>query len=139
MTELTIPYLGEERATWQYPFASIARAGGRLALGSDWPVSTPDPLQILHVATTRTEPGSPAGTEPFLPSERLTLEQAVYAYTMGSAHANHHEDVTGSIEVGKYADLVALDRDIFAPDAGPLTDAHVTLTLVGGEKAYERN
>jgi len=136
MTELTIPYLGEERATWQYPFASIARAGGRLALGSDWPVSSPDPLQIMHVATTRTEPGSGPDVEPFLPDERLSLRQAIHAYTMGSAHANHHDDVTGSIEVGKLADLVVLDRDLFAPDAGPLTDARVTMTLVGGEQVY---
>jgi predicted amidohydrolase YtcJ len=136
MTELTIPYLGEERSTWQYPFASIARAGGRLALGSDWPVSTPDPLHILHVATTRTEPGSGRDAEPFLPDERLSLRLAIHGYTMGSAHANHHDDVTGSIEVGKYADLVALDRDLFAPDAGAVTDARVRLTLVGGEPVY---
>jgi predicted amidohydrolase YtcJ len=138
MLELTIPYLGGERAAWQYPFASIARAGGRLALGSDWPVSSPDPLEILHVAVNRTEPGADASVEPFLADERLTLEQAVYAYTMGSAHANHQDDVTGSIEPGKYADLVVLDRDIFAADAGPLTDAHVDYTFIEGTRVYER-
>ena len=74
MTELTIPYLGDERSTWQYPFASIARAGGRLALGSDWPVTSPDPLQIMHVAVTRTEPGSGPDEPPFLPAERLSLD-----------------------------------------------------------------
>jgi hypothetical protein len=137
MTELTIPFLGAERATWQYPFGSIARAGGRIALGSDWPVSSPDPLQIMHVAVTRTEPGSGPDAEVFLPDERLTLEPAVYAYTMGSAYANHHDDETGSIEVGKHADLAVLDRDLFAPDSGAITDASVKFTLVGGAVVYE--
>jgi predicted amidohydrolase YtcJ len=135
MTELTIPYLGTERANWQYPFGSIARSGGRLALGSDWPVSSPDPLQIMHVAVTRTEPTAPPHEPPFLPAERLTLEQALYAYTMGSAHANHHDDETGSIEVGKYADLVVLDQDLF--QAERLTDASVLMTLVEGQPVYE--
>jgi predicted amidohydrolase YtcJ len=137
MTELTIPFLGAERAAWQYPFGSIARAGGRIALGSDWPVSSPDPLQIMHVAVTRTEPGSGPDAEAFFPDEQLTLDQAVYAYTMGSAYANHHDHETGSIEPGKLADLVVLDRDIFAPDAGPLTDASVRYTFVEGETVYE--
>ncbi len=133
---MTIPYLGPERAAWQYPFASIIDAGGRLALGSDWPVSSPNPLEILHVAVTRTEPDG--STEPFLPSERLSLTDAVYAYTMGSAHANHQDDATGSIEPGKYADLVVLDRDIFAPDAGPLPDARIDYTLIEGAVVHTR-
>jgi predicted amidohydrolase YtcJ len=137
MTELTIPYLGDERSTWQYPFASIARAGGRLALGSDWPVTSPDPLQIMHVAVTRTEPGSGPDEPPFLPAERLSFADAAYAYTMGSAHANHHDDMTGSIEVGKYADLVVLDRDPYEPDGGAITDSTVRLTVVEGGLVYE--
>jgi predicted amidohydrolase YtcJ len=136
MVELTIPYLGAERATWQYPFASIARAGGRIALGSDWPVSSPDPLEIMHVAVHRTEPSDPDAS-PFLPDERMSLREAVYAYTMGSAHTNHHDDVTGSIEVGKLADLVVLDRDIFAPDGGPLASVTVDLTLIEGVTVFE--
>jgi predicted amidohydrolase YtcJ len=134
MTELTIPYLGEERAGWQYPFASIAAAGGRLALGSDWPVSSPDPLQIMHVATTRTEQDAAPDGPAFLPDQRLTLEQAIYAFTMGSAHTNHHDDVTGSIDVGKLADLVILDRDLFA---GPVIEARVTATLIQGQAVYQ--
>jgi predicted amidohydrolase YtcJ len=137
MVELTIPYLGEQRSAWQYPFGSIARAGGRLALGSDWPVTSPDPLEIMQVAVTRTESGSSADVEAFLPDERLTLAEAIRAYTMGSAHANRHDDMTGSIEVGKHADLVVLDRDLYAPDAGPITDARVRLTLVEGSVVYD--
>jgi predicted amidohydrolase YtcJ len=138
MVDLTIPYLGEERSAWQYPFASIARAGGRIALGSDWPVSSPNPLEIMHVAVNRTEPSAGPDVEPFLPAERLSLPDAVYAYTMGSAYANHHDDVTGSIELGKHADLVVLDRDIFAPDSGPLPDARVDYTFVEGHPVYSR-
>jgi predicted amidohydrolase YtcJ len=87
----------------------------------------------------RTDPWAPADAHPFRPDERLTLADAVYAYTMGSAHANHLDDVTGSIEVGKYADLVVLDRDIFAPDAGPLAEARVDYTLVEGSVVYQRD
>jgi hypothetical protein len=135
MTELTIPYLGAERAAWQYPFASILRSGGRLALGSDWPVSSPDPLEVMHVAVNRTEPEAGPDEPAFLPSERLSLEEAIYAYTMGSAHTNHHDDMTGSIEVGKYGDLAVLDQDLFAAER--LTDAAVVMTLVEGEPVYE--
>jgi predicted amidohydrolase YtcJ len=134
MTELTIPYLGSERSAWQYPFGSILRAGGRVALGSDWPVSSPDPLEIMHVAVTRTEPYV-RDSSPFLPSEAMTLDQALYAYTMGSAHTSHHEDVTGSIEIGKYADLVVLDHDLTT--ATTLTDASVEMTMIEGVPVYQ--
>ena len=134
MTELTIPYLGSERSTWQYPFGSILRAGGRVALGSDWPVSSPDPLEIMHVAVTRTEPYV-RDSSPFLPSEAMTLDQALYAYTMGSAHTSHHEDVTGSIEIDKYADLVVLDQDLTT--ATTLTDASVVMTMIEGVPVYQ--
>jgi predicted amidohydrolase YtcJ len=135
MTELTIPFLGADRSTWQYPFASILASGGRLALGSDWPVSSPDPLEIMHVAVNRTEPGSAPAHPAFLPAERLSLADAIYAYTMGSAHTNHQDDVTGSIEVGKYGDLVVVSADLF--NVEQLTDASVELTLVEGSPVYE--
>ncbi len=136
MTELTIPYLGPRRAAQQYPFASILRTGGRLALGSDWPVSSPNPMDILHVAVHRTDPDAP-GAPPFLPDERLTMAEAVYAYTMGSAHTNHHEDMTGSLDPGKYADLVVLDQDIFAPGVF-LPEVRVDHTFIEGTQVYAR-
>ena len=74
---------------------------------------------------------------PFLPTERLSFADAAYAYTMGSAHTNHHDDMTGSIEVGKYADLVVLDRDPYEPDGGAITDSTVRLTIVEGAVVYE--
>jgi predicted amidohydrolase YtcJ len=137
MDELTIPFLGPERSTWQYPFQSLLRAGARLAMGSDWSVSTPNPLLEMEVGVTRVWPESRNIRDPFLPDERLSLEQAVRAFTLGSAYVNHRDTETGSIEVGKQADLALIDRDLFTPDAGPIGDARVVLTTVGGRIVFE--
>jgi hypothetical protein len=136
MDELTIPHLGPERSRWQYPFASLRRAGAALCMGSDWSVSSANPLLEIEVAVHRVGPTSRDG-EPFLPEERLDLPTALEAFTIGSAFVNHLDEVAGSLEVGKAADLVVLDRDLFAPDAGPVGDARVLLTLVGGEPVFE--
>ncbi len=137
MDELTIPFLGPERSAWQYPFRSLLRTGARLAMGSDWGVSTPDPLWEMEVAVTRVWPESRGVREPFLPEQRLTLDEAVEAFTLGSAYVNHLDGETGTIEVGKLADLVVVDRDLFAPDAGPIGDGRVLATFVGGEAVFE--
>lgn len=136
MTELTLPFLGEERGRRQYPWRTLLRSGARLACGSDWSVSTPDPFLQMEVATTRREPGRRDG-EPFLPEERLTLAEALEAFTRGSAYVNHLEQETGTIEPGKLADLVVVDRDILAPGAGPVGEARVLLTMVGGRVVHE--
>jgi hypothetical protein len=110
-----------------------------LCAGSDWPVSTPDPLQEMHVGVHRSPPPGyvygVSSDEPFLPEERLTLAQAIRAFTMGSAYVNHLDDDTGSVEIGKLADLVVLSEDLFA--LGSPTDARVLLTIVGGSTVYE--
>jgi predicted amidohydrolase YtcJ len=138
MDVLTIPFLGRERASWQYPFASLLRSGARLAMGSDWAVSTPNPLVEIEVAVNRLlRHPLLAGVAPFLPTERLTLEQAIHGFTMGSAYVNHLDDATGSITVGKLADLAVVDRDPFAPDAGHIGDARVLATFVGGAAVFE--
>jgi predicted amidohydrolase YtcJ len=143
MTELTIPFLGAERVGWQYPFGSLERSGAQLAFGSDWPVTTADPLLEMHVAVNRrapwplAEPGSRAATEAFLPTQALTLGSAIRAFTMGSAYVNHLDRDTGSIEVGKFADLAVLDRDLFAQPADEIEQARVQLTLVEGRTVYE--
>ncbi|WP_330281212.1 amidohydrolase [Streptomyces sp. NBC_00588] len=134
MDELTIPFLGSERAAWQYPFGALLRSGARLAAGSDWPVSSPDPLQGIHVAVNRVAPGGD-GSRVFLPRQRLTLTEALTAYTAGSAHVNHLDE-TGRIRVGALADLVVLDRDVFAEPVESIADARVELTYVGGEMVY---
>jgi predicted amidohydrolase YtcJ len=136
MTELTLPRLGAERITWQYPFGDLARSGAALAGGSDWPVSTPDPLREIEVAIRRVEPGV-RDEEPFLPEQRLTLPQALAAFTIGAAYVNHDERDAGSIEAGKRADLAVLDRNPFDPDAGSLSEASVALTIAAGKVVHE--
>jgi predicted amidohydrolase YtcJ len=143
MVNLTIPFLGPERAAWQYPFASLVRAGASLAFGSDWSVSSADPLLEMHVAVNRASFPSYAyggaddhSLEPFLPQERVDLATAIHAFTMGSAFVNHLEDVTGSIEVGKFADLVVVDRNLFAHPASEIHEARALLTLVEGERVF---
>jgi predicted amidohydrolase YtcJ len=141
MDELTIPFLGHPRATWQYPFASLARSGATLAMGSDWSVSSPDPLEEMHVAVNRVMPPSYPyrvdNREVFIPEERIDLADAIAGFTTGTAFVNHLEDRTGSIEPGKEADLIVLDRDLFAHPVDEIADASVQLTLVGGERVYE--
>ncbi|WP_250303006.1 amidohydrolase [Streptomyces sp. A 4/2] len=130
MDELTIPFLGPERASWQYPFGSLLRAGATLAAGSDWPVSSPDPIAGIHVAVNRMEPEATDGRV-FLPEQRLDLATAVAAYTAGSAHVNGLDD-TGSLLPGHLADLVVLDRDIFTRPPEEIAEAQVLRTYVGG-------
>ena len=143
MTELTLPFLGPERSAWQYPFGSLARSGAQLCFGSDWPVSSPDPMWEMHTAVNRTTaPGYPfRGPEtdtPFLPGERVGLPTAIAAFTIGSAYVNHDEHEAGSVEPGKRADLVVLDRDLFAQPAAEIALAQVDLTLVDGAVVYAR-
>jgi predicted amidohydrolase YtcJ len=133
--DLTLPFVSEQAGALMYPFGSIARAGGRLAFGSDWSVSTPDPVLQLEVAVSRRRPGFPEDRV-LLPDERLSLEAAIHAATLGAAYVNGLDGVTGSIEVGKLADLVVLDRDLFDRGAGEIHEARVELTLVEGETVY---
>lgn len=132
MIELTLPFLSPEQAARQYPFGSLHRAGARLVAGSDWPVSTPDPWQALHVAVHRTAHGDDA--EPLLPAEALDLETALGAYTAGSAWVCGRDDA-GRIEPGAVADLVMLDRDPFTGDE-PIGATRVVSTWVAGEPVW---
>jgi predicted amidohydrolase YtcJ len=134
MDELTIPFLGPERASWQYPWAALQSSGALLAAGSDWPVSSADPLEGIHVAVNRIEPG--ASEKAFLPDQRLDLGTALAAYTMGSAYVNHLDHETGSIEVGKLADLVVLDRDPFTGPPEEIGAIRVEQTFVEGSRVY---
>ncbi|MFH8384773.1 amidohydrolase [Kitasatospora sp. NPDC018058] len=134
MDELTIPFLGPERAAWQYPFGALQRAGATLAAGSDWPVSSPDPLAGLHVAVNRMEPEAVDGRV-FLPEQRLDLASALAAYTAGAAHVNGHDDA-GTLAVGQLADLVVLDRDILTGPPEEIARARVLRTYVGGELVH---
>lgn len=138
MVDLTIPFLGAERSRWQYPFGDLHRAGARLVAGSDWPVSTPNPLEAIHVAVNRWAYGAAgrAGGEPFLPEQALPLEVAFAAYTSGSAWANHRDDA-GRLAQGAVADLVVLDRDPFTGPAEEIGAARVVSSWIEGSPAYE--
>ena len=136
MRELTLPYLSPDRAALSYPIGSMHRAGARLVGGSDWTVSTPNVFEEVEVAVTRASPQH-RDIPPFLPDEAIDLETALRAFTMGSAWASHRDATTGSIEVGKLADLVVVDRDIAQEPANRLGDARVLLTLVEGEPVHE--
>ncbi len=135
MVELNNPLLGPERTAWQYPFRSLLRTGAAMAMGSDWAVSTPNPLAEMEVAIRRVDDGD-RDAEPFLPDERLSLDEALAAFTRGSAYVNHLDD-SGVLAPGKLADLAILDRDIDDPGAGYLGDARVVATAVGGRFVFE--
>ncbi|MFF8414029.1 amidohydrolase [Streptomyces omiyaensis] len=135
MDTLTIPFLGPERASWQYPFGSLLRAGATLAAGSDWPVSSPNPIEGIHVAVNRRDPEAPDAPV-FYPEERIDLVSALTAYTAGAAHVNGVDDA-GSLLPGHLADLVVLDRDVLAAPAGEIAEARVERTYVGGRLVHE--
>lgn len=134
MDGLTIPFLGEQRARQQYPFGDLLRAGAVLAAGSDWPVSSPNPIEGIHVAVNRREPAT-SDPRVFLPEQRIDLTAAIAAYTAGSAYVNHLDD-TGAIRPGYLADLAVLDRDPFALPADEIAQTRVERTYVDGELVY---
>ena len=132
--DLVDQYWGK-RGRLAYAFGSVLRSGGRLAFGSDCPVETMDPILGIHAAASRQRTnGHPSGG--FYPDERITVSEAVKAYTLGPAYASGMERQSGSLEVGKYGDLVALDKDIFALPATEVHSARPVLTVVGGVVRY---
>jgi len=135
VVDLTLPFITEETARWMYPIKSILDAGGRVAFGSDWSVSSVNPMPQIETAVTRVDAESHA-TEVLNPEQRITIAQAIEAFTLGSAYVNHHEDVTGSIEVGKFADLIVLDQKLFEIKPEKISDTKVLLTLFGGKAVY---
>lgn len=135
IVDLTVPGIGPERSRWLYPIGSVARSGAVVAFGSDWSVSSPNPLEAIEVAMTRqalTEPKRPA----MLPEEAIDLPTALAAYTIGSAYALDHETETGSLEVGKAADLVVLSANLFSVPPARIHEQKVLLTLLDGIPVY---
>jgi predicted amidohydrolase YtcJ len=140
MDELTIPFLGERRSGWQYPFGALLAAGAPMCAGSDWSVSSPDPLAGAHVAVNRSTPAEAdrSASEPFLPEQALSKEAIFAAYTAGSALVNGLEHVAGVIAPGLDADFAIVDADLASCAAVEIGRASVTQTWVRGELAYER-
>ncbi len=133
--EIVDRYWGK-RGRYAYAFKSLASAGSVLAFGSDAPVESFDPILGIHAAVNRRRPdGFP--TAGFYPEERLTVEEAVRAYTWGPAYAAYQEDIAGTLEVGKLGDLVVLDRDLFTIDPMEICQTRVDLTVVGGKVVYQ--
>lgn len=133
--------LGEERVErTHFLLGSVHRAGGRLVGGSDWFVTSLNPLDAIAVGVRRMPPDLPVGAGPvFMPTERVDLDTMIAAYTINGAYAGHREHDLGSIEVGKLADLIVLDRNLFEVPEADLAKVQVELTLVEGKEVYRRD
>src|ERR1700730_152499 len=127
---------GPDPGSRAWPWHSIAAGGGRLAFGSDWNVVTLNPWEGLQNAVTRqTVVGKPA--EGFLPQERISLDQAIEAYTLGAAFAGRRERTEGSLESGKLADLIIVSQNVFEIDPHKIAETKVLTTIVGGRVVYQ--
>jgi len=129
--------IGPERAKTTYAFRSLRDSGARLAFGSDWFVAPPTPLEGIYAAVTRRtlDDRNPGG---WVPEQKITVEDALRAYTIGGAYASFEEKDKGSIERGKLADFTLVDRDLTRIPPETIRDAHVAMTIVGGRVVYER-
>ena len=150
ITELTIPKLGVERSRWLYPIRSILNAGTVVAFGSDWFVTSGNPLLGIETAITRRDPLEKSDSQlivrgdkelrdavdTFVDHERIDLSEAIAAYTINGAYVNFMEKISGSIEVGKLADLIVLDRNLFDIKPHEISEVQVLLTLLDGEPVY---
>ena len=126
--------LGPVRAKWMYPLGSVVAAGARITIGSDWPQKTLSPLDEIQYALTR-QPLDGSTPSP-QPEQRITLAQALVAYTRDAAYAVRDEKLDGALEAGKAADIVVLDQDLFKIDVMAIHKTHVLLTLLDGEPVY---
>jgi predicted amidohydrolase YtcJ len=128
--------IGIERAQHTYAFRSLLDAGATVAFGSDWFVAPPTPLEGIYAAVTRRTLDG-AHPDGWVPAQKLTLEQALRAYTRDAAFAGFVESRTGVLRRGMLADVVLLDRDLTRSDAAAIREARVRLTVVGGRIVYE--
>ncbi len=135
ITDLTEPVLGPARSRWLYPIASVAKTGATIAGGSDWSVSSMNPLDAIQVAVTRRALDDTTG-KAWIAEELVDLPTMLAAYTINGAFVNHQEKNTGSLEVGKAADVIVLDRNLFQIPPHEIHRAKVLLTLLEGREVY---
>jgi len=136
ITKMTEPILGPQRSRWLYPIRSVANTGAVIAGGSDWSVSSMNPLDAIQIAVTRR--GLDDGPGPaWIPDEVVDLPLMLAAYTINGAYVNFETHETGSIEVGKAADLIVLDRNLFEIPRHEIHQAKVLLTLLEGREVYK--
>ncbi|HMA02414.1 MAG: amidohydrolase [Gemmatimonas sp.] len=129
--------IGHERSKTTYAFKSILDAGARLAFGSDWSVAPPTPIEGIFGAVTReTLDGKHPGG--WIPEQKIGVEDALRAYTSGSAYASFEENIKGTLEPNKLADFVLIDRDLTRIPPAQIRDAHIMMTVVGGRVVYTR-
>jgi hypothetical protein len=135
MTDLTAPFVGPERYRRMYAIGTLQDSGAMIAFGSDWSVSSANPYEEIEVAVRRADPAIPDGGV-FQPAERIRLPEAIAAFTINAAYVNGIEDETGSLEAGKAADLVVLDRNLFAIDPRDISETRALLTLLDGKPVH---
>lgn len=135
ITELTLPFISEETARWMYPIDSVYKTGGMIAFGSDWSVSTANPWEQIETAIRRIGPNGES-SEAYLPEERIELPEALAAFTINAAFVNRLEKETGSLEPGKLADLVVIDRNLFAIDPAEISETRALLTVFRGKPVH---
>ena len=136
MTDLTLPLMSKERARWNYAMNSVLATGATVAGGSDWSVTSMNPLDAIEVGVTRMAVGTP-GTG-FIPEEKVSLQDMLKAYTVNGAFQMRQEDQVGTLKAGKAADLVILDRDLHKIPLTEIHNAKVVMTLVAGEIVYQQ-
>lgn len=134
-TELARPILGDKRWIDSYPIASIEKLGGTFISGSDWPVSMMNPFPSIATGITRKDPMNP-DRAPLNTGESASLDSLIASYTINAAYVMHQEDKTGSIEVGKSADLIILDRNLFDIAPAKIWDTKVLRTFFKGQAVY---
>jgi len=137
ITDINVPQVGQTRVDQMYPIGSMLKAGARIVGGSDWPVSSMNPLLAIETAVTRSDPtGRLTGV--LNEDERVSLADVLAAYTINGAYLMHQETQTGSLEAGKAADFVVLARDLFEIPPQEIGEVEVTRTVLDGVTVYQR-
>jgi predicted amidohydrolase YtcJ len=146
LTELAAPFVGPERLRWSYAIKTIQNTGAKIAFGSDWSVTSANPFHQMETAITRqsasditaleNKPVNPEQDIPLFIEESIDLESAIDAFTINAAFVNNLEKETGSIEVGKYADLVVLDQNLFEIEVYDISETKALLTLFEGRVVH---